>query len=78
LQLAQIAASFELQLGPKAATPLEQAQLLAWQASPWRVQPALQLTQRAALVVLQSAPVAAIPFEQEQLFALHDAFFESA
>jgi hypothetical protein len=76
LQFAQSAALVEVQLDPVAATPFEQVQLLAWQTSPFRLQPTLQLSQIAALLAAQFSPVAAIPFEQVQEMALH-ALFES-
>jgi hypothetical protein len=71
LQLAQIAALFEAQLDPAAATPFEQVQMLAWQLFPFRLQPVLQLPQIPALLVVQFSPVAAIPVEQVQVLALH-------
>jgi hypothetical protein len=71
-----ITALFEVQLGPVAATPFEQVQLLVWQAMPSRFQPVLQLAQIAALLAVQSVPVATIPFEQVQALALQ-AIFES-
>jgi hypothetical protein len=74
LQLAQIAVLFEVQLGPAAAIPFEQVQLLAWQVIPSRVQPVVQLAQIAALLVVHFAPMPAIPFEQVHVLALHELF----
>jgi hypothetical protein len=69
LQLAQTAALLEGQSDPVAAFPLEQVQLLAWQAAPLRVQPWLQLAQIAPLLEMQLDPAAAIPSEQEHTLA---------
>jgi hypothetical protein len=55
-----------VQVIPVAATPFEQVQLLAWQAFPFFVRPALQDAHIALLSEIQAALVAASPFEQVQ------------